>query len=356
MELDINPAPTTPIGLVSPTAGQPASAMSPTPSETTATVATTAPAPSKAPQMVKAVRRLDLMERKRRLDDVLGERASDYWVAVEQYLTAKISRDELLEIVLDTVGLDNMALHNDFFLTILYNAASTEVPPPRRVKPPPAPPKASPFGDDVMDKGQLSDRVLAAKSSPTAPPGSASPLVMSPGGSLQAKAMSRPAKKKKPAEPVFSPFLQRLTMPPFLQPSTPSSTSAAEVPHQVMRHVGAPGLDKDFLHRRRGPADPCDANDHAEVRLAVQRRAREAGLKHVSDEAVAAVMTGLEQHLRQIVLRVVEQVRYGERPVLSDEQSSSSVGLLDLLAALTNYPSLIGDDLPLIRERIMLML
>jgi hypothetical protein len=82
--------------------------------------------------MVPSVGRLDLLEKKRRLDQNLGASQADYWAAVEQYLTARISRTELYDAVLATLGVENMALHNDFFLAILYNAQSTELPPSRR--------------------------------------------------------------------------------------------------------------------------------------------------------------------------------------------------------------------------------
>ncbi|KMS94133.1 hypothetical protein BVRB_024470, partial [Beta vulgaris subsp. vulgaris] len=186
---------------------------------------------AKVKVMVPAVGRLDTMEKKRRLDAALGPNQAEYWSAVLQYLSSKISRIEFYEIVISTLGIDNMRLHNDFFCAILYNANSTELPPSKK----------QPTGSLSIEFDVDIDWIAASGSSPSMSPMEETPLVAikaspspiltgelapltpapsmpslaisstaHPPNSVQAKA-AKSSKKKKP-EPVLNPFTQRLAV------------------------------------------------------------------------------------------------------------------------------------------------
>lgn len=76
--------------------------------------------------------RLDTLELKTEIEKKLGRsKAGAYFNLLTRYLSLKISKPEFHKLCIDTVGKENLHLHNHLIRTILKNACLSKIPPPK---------------------------------------------------------------------------------------------------------------------------------------------------------------------------------------------------------------------------------
>lgn len=83
---------------------------------------------SKAAPVPKAPR-IDTRFQKALLEQCLGQDAERYWRVVKDFLCAQISKIELDTAVMDILGAEHVYLHNEFFMSLIHNASSADLPP-----------------------------------------------------------------------------------------------------------------------------------------------------------------------------------------------------------------------------------
>ncbi|KAL6049132.1 Transcriptional adapter 1 [Balamuthia mandrillaris] len=265
-----------------------------------------------------AGQRVDLLEAKKTLSLSLGDKAPEYWKHLKAYTQARLTKWELDCLVFSLLGEDKgigcpsfyvplrfsscnttllfflVKLHNNFIKAIIRNAYT-----PRPLKPLPISRKRPPMG-----------------------------LTASP-----------PSKRTKTRAAPKEPFIRN----PLLRTHRVTS-----------RHPVRTLTPTDYLRL----ANDCGGLPSLlALRNRIYKTALEHGLSEVSGECVTLMMHALEHHIKD-VLEIACQRKGGPMSGSPSGRRSGrhrTLALRDLMAAIQTTPRVLGEDLPVNQERILLM-
>jgi len=237
--------------------------------------------------------RIDLAELKDRLSAVLRENKDEYWSCLRAYTQAKLTKPEFDHVASSLLG-ENVSLHNTFIKAILsnaYNAVSTST-----------------------SQGYH-------HASRRRPPFDVSPVQL----------------KKKPRMGA-------------------RADQAAQVPVRQRHRVTArPPERPPNDHYPRFPHEFGGSFTLWALRNRMFKTAHDAGLNNVSPDAVALMMHALEYHLKNVVANVLQVPRAKRTRTFTYISEPHAISPRNLLTTMQTKPYLLGEDLPVNQERILLM-
>eukprot|EP00698_Gefionella_okellyi_P024861 TRINITY_DN888_c0_g1_i3.p2 TRINITY_DN888_c0_g1~~TRINITY_DN888_c0_g1_i3.p2 ORF type:complete len:259 (+),score=38.21 TRINITY_DN888_c0_g1_i3:63-839(+) len=138
-------------------------------------------------------------------------------------------------------------------------------------------------------------------------------------------------------------------------PAQPETVKQSLTDTQAAAGPAGPSLakrERDFSH----PSLSLALSDNISLHSKMQRICLENALRGPTEEAVALMRHALEYHMKDVIANCVRLV--GRRRVLQPgpQVRDTVISVRDLHAALQNAPHLLGEDLPVGREKISALL
>jgi len=242
------------------------------------------------------------------ISNLSRDRAEEYWACIRSFLGAKLTKYEFDCQVFHLLGPENVPLHNQFIKALLRNAYSAV---PSFVAP------AQPAGS-LNFKREASDATATG-----------------PSKRLKTKAAATPG----------SSSIVRTRMPP-------------RRPSPVVRQFGS-----DHLRLMQSLSGSTSPSSWA-LRNRMYKIAVESGLSDITPDAVSLLTHAMEHHLKDILAMCKRARKTSDLTTTSSSTPAASVfhqpegdtiTARDLLTMVHNRPYLLGEDLPVNQERILIM-
>ncbi|KAL7617362.1 hypothetical protein Lser_V15G01203 [Lactuca serriola] len=287
---------------------------------------------------------INLAELKKQIIRKLGpERSKQYFDYLNRFLNLKLSKDEFDKLCVRTVGREGIPLHNQLIRSILRNAC-TKVPLGNK-KPadglfiqngsnPVATRASSPLvlpNGDILSPTQRKIRTGARRSA------------LKPNGKTNYSSPSSPIDTRKPVQ-----HHQEVIKQP--QHEVVSGRIPLHAPLGIPYcPVSIGGARKAPPTKYVGVSDKSSLLDTITLRARMEPIAATQGLQGVTVDCANAINNGLDVYLKGLIRSCFELngARLGHEPV-----KISPISLLDFRVAMEINPRRLGEDWPLLLEKI----
>jgi len=270
--------------------------------------------------------RVDLLSFKAKMRCILKDNDARYWEMLKKFSQAKLTKRELDEMAKQLLGSDdNLIFHNLLIKSIVNNAYCS-------YGPPAIPPS-------LDKKGLVVNQKKAKKEKKLLKPKSGKPD------------LATPTKKGIELAPITSTTSTTTTTQTPVSQTPLQQSAAIQLPV-----VTVPGC---LINRPEFNMHILNSPDLLLLRNRMHRTAAEKGLSHVSNESVLAMMSAVEQYLKQILQNVRAEERIQPPSYPSASPPPAPIKLItaeDLLQAVEIRPKVMGEDLSINLERIGLTL
>ncbi|CAN1341466.1 hypothetical protein LINPERPRIM_LOCUS39175 [Linum perenne] len=283
--------------------------------------------------------RIDLVELKTQIVKKIGaERSKKYFFNLNRFLSQRLSKSDFDKSCFRLLGRENLPLHNHLIRAILKNACLAKTPPPTYDVGPAKSLIQTPGKEDKIRSG-MRERKLRDRPSPLGPNG---------------KVDNEPENEREAT------LVQRSTM---LRTTLIEEDKEVDEANHVTfsrSHVQAPlgipfSLPSVSGGRKATPVTCSDdfdicynsgvLSDTEMLRKRMEQIAVSQGLGGVSMECANTLNNMLDMYLKRLIKSCVELVTQEQRP-------RCSISLLDFKVAMELNPQQLGEDWPLLMERI----
>ncbi|ESQ51079.1 hypothetical protein EUTSA_v10022804mg [Eutrema salsugineum] len=262
--------------------------------------------------------RLHTLEIKALIYQKIGQsRANTYFDHLGKFLTSRITKSEFDKLCINTIGRENIKLHNRVIHSILKNASLAKTPPPR----------SNSFAAFPASPRKCRTRKLRDRPSPLGPLGKPQSITTTNDESMS-KARRLLAASVEDGEEV-----EQMNGSPSVQSRSPLTAPLG---------VSITRARKSVFSSLRG-VESCHSSgelpDTNTLRARLERKLEMEGIKLSSMDTANVLNIGLDAFMRRLI-----------QPCLS--LASSNVSMLDFRAAMELNPRVLGENWPIHLEKV----